>query len=325
MEKSKILLICPKFMGYDKQIKDELGKWFDVTYLDNELILKDVRKEYQCLPLILKAFFKLFPVCREYYRNKKIKAKESVLPNYTETEIRYDYIICINGDGFSDEFYKVLFKTQNDAKRIIYLWDDYGWLFKNEHTKYFEKKFSFNIKDCKKRDYLYLPMFTKRVKEQNLIKKYDICLIASANDQRISLMKKIYTKYKDKYKFFIYFYSKKDYGFFCYDKPLSDNEYITILGESKAVIDCYRGGQKGPTTRVYDSISTRTKIISTNQELKKYPVYNDNVLIIDSRCIIPESFISTSYVSTNISSVVISDWINHLLNMDCDYYSINID
>ncbi|POO85656.1 hypothetical protein C1H59_14890, partial [Clostridium sp. 3-3] len=303
-------------MGYEKQLIKELKKQFVVNYLDNEIILKDIRKSYYAMSKIKKLIFKVIPMLRNYYRNNKLKSKEAIVKNYID--MKYDYIICVNGDGFSDNFYKELFNNQEQAEKIIYLWDDYNWLFKNKHINLFDKKFSFNIDDCKKQKCYYLPMFTKNLGVEEIDKIYDICLIASANDQRISLMKKIYEKYNDKYKFYIYFYSKKDYDFFCYDKPLSDTEYISILSKSKVVIDCYRGNQKGPTTRVYDSIITETKIISTNKLLTKYPVYNENVLIIDDKLIIPENFIYSKYIKTNISSIMLNQWVKHLITKKCD-------
>lgn len=315
-----VLLICPHFMGYDIQIVEELKKNYEVDFLDNEIFLKNVRQKYFKLPKIIKILFKLAPGIKYLYRENMLLNCNSKYIFDIDFTKEYKYIVVINGDGFSDDFYNKLFKKQYKAMKILYIWDDYSWLFKNSHVKYFDKVFSFNIIDCKSKKFNYLPMYTKKYFCAVNEKKYDIAIVASANKKRVNLAKYLYNKYKDQYNFYIYFYSKKNWGFFDYKQPLSNDEYLEVLSKSKAIVDCYRGNQKGPTTRVYDSLMTKTKIITTNKEIKNYPVYNKNILILNKKNEIPNEFIYDKYFESSIKEVTIDLWISHLLLKNDDYY-----
>lgn len=323
----KILLICPHFMDYDKQMINELQKDYFVKYIDNERFLKEVRNKYYKLPIIIKGILKFFPKVREQFRESLLEKYD----NKIEYEINnddniYDYIIVINGDGYSNRLYKKLFYKQKSAFKILYIWDDFSWLFKNTHVELFEKVFSFNIVDCKEKSFLYMPMFTKKIENNEIKKIYDISIVASANKERIEVAKHLYYKYKGKYKFYIYFYSKEDnYDFFCNDKPLSYDDYQEVLLKSKIMVDCYRGGQKGPTTRVYDSLMTKTKIITTNKLISKYPIYNENILILDKTYNIPKNFVFDEYLETEIKPITLDLWIRHLMFKNTDYYKKEIN
>ena len=75
----------------------------------------------------------------------------------------------------------------------LYLWDDAKILRKNTHFKYFDEVMSFNMDECKKYGFKYMPMFTQHEwighAKQN---KYDLALIGTAHPDRIKLAKEIY-------------------------------------------------------------------------------------------------------------------------------------
>lgn len=310
----KLLLICPHFMGYDEVLIEALSQNFEVFYIDTEILLRKVRQEYNQLFPCLRILFKLFNYLREVYREIMLEKNQDII-NKQLNNNNVDFVIVINGDGVPNSFYEYLKFVNKGIKLYLFIWDDYTWLFKKHHLKYFHKIASYNIADCKKFGFIYLPVFTKNIIHKYPVKKkYDIAIIATANKERVQLSRKIYEKYKKIFNFYIYFYDKNgDFDFFSYKTPLSYVEYMTKIAESRAVLEIVRNNQKGPTTRIFDSLEAQTKIITTNHNISKYPVYNENILIINRKCNIPEKFIISDFKKIEFSSLSIDAWISELL------------
>jgi hypothetical protein len=311
----RLLLFCPHFMGYDDILINYLRKEYSVTYVDTEQFLKIARDEYQHLPVIIKGIFKFCKPIRSIYRERLLTKNSTKFLEILKGKSGYDLILAINGDGIPEIVYKDILLNNPNAEKILYIWDDYSWLFKCNHIKHFDFVSSYNIYDCNKYNFSYLPVFTENVEYPiPLKKKYDISIVASANKERIELAKELYKKYKLKYKFYIYFYCKNnEFDFFCYSAPLKYDEYQKVLSESVSILDCGRHGQKGPTTRVYDSIITKTKIITTNHSVSKYPIYGPNILHLDDKMDIPIDFINSEYADTGITPVTIDSWFGSLM------------
>lgn len=311
--KKKYLVLMPIFMDYDKSIFDELDKTYDVTLYDNEQDLYEINN------FIQKSFFlrflRLFFLCikktdifNEYIEKKYADKNIAIL-----TGKKYDEILCINGHLLSDKVYYELKKNNPDTNMRLYLWDDLKNLRKDTHLKYFDVVCSFNIDECKKYGFKYVPMFTQHkwighAKHD----KYDLALIGTAHPDRIKLAKDIYTKYHDKYKIFIYFYHP-DYkpDFFGHTEPLKYEEYLNILQESHAVLDLPFEKQTGLTTRPFDALLTNTKVITTNKYIVDYPVHSENIYIIDRKNpIISDDFMKSDYVINDKHAMSVKEWID---------------
>ena len=146
-------------------------------------------------------------------------------------------------------------------------------------------------------------------------KEYDIAVIGTAHPDRVELAKKIYKKYREDYNIYIFLYHPtKKIEFFGHNTPLSFKEYIEILSKSKAVMDLPFLNQMGPTTRPFDALSTNTKVITTNKEISKYPIYSENILIIDrDNPVIDATFINSPYIKTGKKYLGVDDWVRKIL------------
>nr|AGB58276.1 putative glycosyltransferase [Streptococcus suis] len=307
-------MICPHFMGYDEILVEELKKRYSVTFLDSDLFLKKARDEYNNLPIIIKFIFKIIKPFRNYYRESLLdNALESNFPILIDNE--FDLILSINGDGLSDDFYKILFSRNKSSKKFLYIWDDFDWLFKSSHIKYFDRVSTYNLEDSQKFGFSYLPVFTKPIFFNSIPqKKIDISIVATANQKRVDFIRKFYEKNKEKYSFYIYLYDKNmDFNFFSNSNPLSYDEYQKILSQSVSTLDIVRFGQRGPTTRVFDSLVTKTKIITANKEIINYPINSANVFILDSEFEIPEDFIKSDFVEGQ-EALMVDDWLKTIEN-----------
>ena len=319
MKSKKILYLGPSFMDYEKDIIDYLSDSFMIDYVDTEKILQKARKKYQSRDLFIKGLLKLIRPVRSFYREKlliDLECKSLQYNNYFQG--KYDTILVVNGDGISDKVYEKLIKANRESKTILYLWDDRDTLYKTSHLKYFNNIYSYNIEDCLKYGYKYQSMFTQQKGLDTLrhdgIKTHDICIIGSATDKRVRIVKRILSKYNNDYSFYIYLYSKKKRtDIETFDVPLSFDKYLRVLEKSKCLLEIVRLHQTGPTTRINDCLFTKTKVITTNPHISKYPCYSKNIMIMNNHIEIPSNFIDEPYNETGMKGTDISTWVNNLL------------
>jgi len=310
----------PDFFDYPKMIIEELqSRGYNVDYICNE------SDEYRQTigrkrNIIYRIVRKIFPVMQKI----DIQQAENVAHVLYTKQIstlkdKYNYVICIKGDMFPETQYSVLRNKYHSAKFIIYQWDDLSLLIKTKQSKWFDKKISYNIEDCKKNGFQYLPMFSKTYFAENTTKKYDIAIIGTidrAHEKRLRIIEQIYHRYKDTFRFYLYLYRKGNIEteLPSYTEKLPFDDYVSALQSAKCVVDIALINQEGPTTRFNDALGTKTKVITTNKYIKKYPIYSDNILIIDEiEPIIDEKFVNTPYQDNNLEFMSIEKWCNTIL------------
>lgn len=310
MEIKRLLLIMPFFMGYEKDLEAYLQKKYQVTLLDSEEFGSDIRN----------IFYK--SKIRRYLRKidkqlclRDISSAEesfsSVFFKYHEIENKkFDIVLTINGHYIPDSVYEIIKRNSPGARFLLYLWDDAGNLFKTTHFRYFDEKYSYNVEDCKKYGMNYLPMFTRIEYIGHDKDLYDVSMIASAYEDRIPWVRKIYQQYKEQLRFYIYFYQNPVIDdFYCHSEPISYDQYISVLRHSKCLLDIQHPKQKGPTTRAYDVIQTDTKLLTTNANIVNYPINSNNIMLIDrENPVIPLDFINTPYIYEGKNAHTIDQW-----------------
>lgn len=310
----KLLLICPKFMEYEKKIIEYVNVKYQVRYMNSEEYLRDIRKEYNALSIYKRAFYKVFKLIRGKKREDMLNKLSFSYESFFDINKNNDIVLIINGDSMSNDTYKYLKEKNPNAKFILYIWDDVKGLFKNSQFAFFDCIYSYNIDDCSKYGFKYLPIFTEKINiKKNEAKVYDIAIVATANKERVQIAKKLYEKYCKYLNFYIYFYSPElKYDFYTYKEPLTYQNYLNILNKSKIVFEMVRHNQSGPTTRFYDALETNTKVITTNKNIKKYPVYGKNIYVINKRMNILQSFIDSPYENENKHPMHIDNWMEVL-------------
>ena len=192
----------PDFFDYPKMIIEELqSRGYNVDFICNES--DEYRHTLLSKTIIHRAVRKIF---RKYIWPKDILDAENAVDELYAKQIsncknKYDYVICIKGDMFPDSQYRALRERYKQAIFLMYQWDDLSLLIKTTHSKWFDKKYSYNIEDCKKNSFQYLPMFSKtNLTGISITKKYDIAIIGTidrAHEKRLRIIEKIYSRYKD--------------------------------------------------------------------------------------------------------------------------------
>ena len=312
----RLLLLMPRFMDYEKSLKENLNRKYEVCWLDSDEFDREILDKFYKCNKIRWGIRHLFRKCFNYDLEKaEAFFLENELGKICLEKNYFSVVFCINGPYLSDEFYKKVRMLNPNARYIYYAWDDVSNLIKKNHIRYFDEVYSYNIIECKKNKWNYLPVFVQESgvghsKED----KYDIVFIGSLNDDRRKIADDLYERYSSIYRLFIYLYDKKNVGGrFCHNSPLTNKQYISIMRESKAILDVPQICQKGPTTRAFDALLTETKVITVNKYMKYYPVYSDNMIIVDRDNIdIPYEFINKKYNITNYKALNVAEWLKKI-------------
>lgn len=289
----KILVLMPFFMGYNNCIEEYLKKEHDVTVLNNEIFLPDINAKYNQIRgrRYLQRIPGWYPLVRE-------KLQKSCAVSFNQyVNGKWDLILNINGHYLPDSFYRRLREANPQARMILYLWDDVSNIKKYSHFKLFDLGFSFNKQDCEKLGFSYLPMFVQQENSAVVEKVYDIAIIGTAHPDRLNFVKRFYEKYNQIYNIFVYMVQNPIVDdFFCHKEALDYQQYLEILAKSKAVMDIPFFKQTGPTTRFMDAAVSRTKVITTNPQIKLYEFFNDNVCIVErDNPIVEDGFVEAPY------------------------------
>ena len=312
----RLLLLMPSFMGYEKSLKKQLEKRYEVTWINCDQYDSQILEEYRRCSKFRWLLRKNFSKLKEHDQEKaETKFLLQTLEKLDMKQGRYSVVLCINGSFLSNEFYRMLKENNPQARFIYYAWDDVKNLIKQSHIKFFDEKYSYNISECQKYNFTYFPMFVQNESiGHDSVDRYDILFIGSAHSDRQKIADKLYSKYGNKYRLFIYLYSPTcTDGQFCHDQPLTYKKYIEYMRKSKAILDVPNPKQEGPTTRSFDALLTKTKVITVNSHMKEYPIYSENILIVNrDDIVIDDEFMAKPYMETGYQALTIQKWIKKI-------------
>ena len=308
--------MMPIFMGYDKALKtafEDHGGVCDVV--DNEISLTQILKVIRN-PVIDILTLKLSKVLKSFFEEILRKRWDGILRRHIKNlDTTYDYVICINGQCVSNSLLRRLKKWNKKAEFILYLWDDVSNQILMPNLTCFDKKFSFNMSDCQTYGAKYLPMFVQCSSIGHKTNEYDIAIIGTAHPDRLIFVRRLLEKYKALYSFYVYMFHPSDTrDTFVHTVPLPYEKYIEILSKSRCVMDIPFILQKGPTTRFFDALQSETKVITVNSDIVNYPVYSENILVVDRNDPeIPMEFVKKEYRVCDIQALTAGEWVEKLL------------
>ena len=311
--KNRLLLIMPFFMDYQESLKKTLQNDYIVELINSDQFDSCVINTYfKCSKIRWKLRHLFEKVLIHDAENAEISYYDDFLAQIKLERDYYQVIFCINGAYVPDTFYALLRNNNPHARFIYYAWDDIGNLLKQSHLKYFNERYVYNISECKQYHATYVPMFVQSALSGHEAKdEYDIAYIASAHSDRKQIAYELNRRYGEKYRLFIYLYDPSNSGDqFCQDTPLNYKQYLNVVRKSKAMLDVPHPEQEGPTTRSFDALLTKTKVITVNPHIKEYPIYSENIMIVDrDNIVIDDAFIKKPYIETGYQALTISDWL----------------
>lgn len=287
-----VLLLAPKFFGYEFEIKKELENFgAKVIYFDERPKNDFFTKAF--IRLNLRSF--ISKRIEDYYKN--------IIETIKDENI--DYLFLIDVETVTLNFIEKIINLNPNMKILTYFWDSVNNRKRSlEYLKYSNRFFSFDSKDVMINKRIeFLPLFYIKDYEDIANTKnellYDICFIGTVHSDRYKIIKKIEEQVKKmNLKIYFYFYSpskilflfqklfKKDFKNIKWNdisfQSLDKSSVIDIINKSKSIIDIQHPDQTGLTMRTIEILGAKKKLFTTNLEIGKYDFYNrDNISILD--------------------------------------------
>lgn len=280
----KLLLFMTDFYGYNQDIINELqNQGWEVTWYEDKV-------KFSPLELVWGKIYKNYKKEKfEKYFNNSLKQIEG---NH------FDQVLIIFAAGtFTREHVEAIRVTVPNTPVVYYSWDSIENFPRiKELADSADMAYTFDLKDSQKYGYGFLPLFYVN-NSIHLEKEFDCSSIMSFNLSKVSGMTKLLNSIPDGNHFLFLRVPSKlevlrmkllDYKSICRlipyftQKSLKRDEVLTVFSKSKAVIDCPRDNQNGLTMRTFEVLSLGVKLITTNENIKKYDFYTpQNIFVVD--------------------------------------------
>ena len=264
--------------------------------------------------------------------DKKLARKRQEAFFHAHQEKTYDYIFVLVGVGLEQDLFEEFLRTQPQATKILYLWDDMRRVPNFAETKELvDQIWSSDSKDCAEQGFRFLPLFyCDSYRYQNEEKDIDVSVTGSLHSDRQNIIEKVLADFpQKKYKWYarmippmrdaakLLLRSRGKLPFYVSYKTIPLQENAEILKRSKVVLDMPFASQTGLSIRTLEALAARTKLITTNHHVKEYDFYSDaNILLIDrDNPMIDPEFIQTPYQPLDeaiVERYSVSTWVNTL-------------
>lgn len=282
-----VLLIAPKFHGYENLFKSELDKnGHQCLFITTTLTLS-------YWDMVINKFSKKF-LKNRYYKQLK---NEILKINH----ISFDRVVLVYGGAFfTAKCFEILKKKFCNAKFIYYNWDSVcNNLQCLSYYKLFDKCYSFDPFDCEKYNFNRLDNWYSFNNMINNNPKFDYGMLMTFSSEKAKSYLHIKKLLPNELlgKEFIVIPEKRDYLYnkifnrkllksldknVLYYKWLSLEESNDFYNNCKAVIDIPFEGQNGLTTRTFEVLKQEKKLITTNKTIKQYEFYTpNNIFVVD--------------------------------------------
>lgn len=325
LKNKKISLICQSFFSYHDQILNELlcqgaiANRYDERHSNSFLSKVMIRLK---LNFLLSFFI-------DAYYSAIIK---DMVSRGTET------VLLVGPETIGRKHIQKL--KNNNIKVILYLWDSLenkgGCL---NYSDICDDVITFDDADVNKiPKSRFLPLFYDNSYKYSGYqdKKYDISFIGTVHSDRYEIVRKIKNQLPHKNLFFyLYVQSYIIYltrrWFIKKYKDISRHEFKfeqmntgkiqEIFYDSKIILDINHPDQRGLTSRTFETLAGGCKLITTNKNIKKYPFFNNNdILIIDrKKPKIEKSFVNnplTGKMQDMIKPYSLKLWILNVFNCE---------
>lgn len=298
----RILLIAPRFFGYELEIASELTRLgFEVDFLPDRPFNSP----------FIKAVMRFCPKlgyhsCDQFFMQQieKLGQKE------------YAAIVVIQGEGITANSLTELRNTYRQAKLIFYTWDSVeNKPFSKRNLSMYDRCLTFDPVDAKKYGMYFRPLFyTDGFDHPSSIEyAYDLSFIGTVHSDRYRIVYSLLEQLPSDTRTFIYFYlqarwmydlrrfftktivgaKRKEFHFV----PLGKDIVQATFFGSRAIIDIEHAQQRGATMRTIEALGSSRKIVTTNATLRNYDFYNPaNIQIIDRNTpYFNQNFLRTPY------------------------------
>jgi hypothetical protein len=293
----KLLMIAPTYMGLYKDIIHELqNEDYEVEYIEEQRYIWDPRNyrgiRRRSKYLTSKVIFDHFNKKRwENILNRKLKNKS------------FDILFVIDGQSLHPILFKTLKERSPQIKCINYLFDTTRGVYQFEvNFCYFDRVYSFDHTDVETYHLIFLPIYWTK-NDDNTVKEYDFFGLGAYSFVRYDLFKEL-KNFNDGNGYRGYFklihrsignetlykaklLLRKLIGIRGriltleeYHSPMMTSnviptsEFRRLIQASDIIVDTSADHQDGMTARFMWALGAEKKIITTNQNAKKYDFYS---------------------------------------------------
>lgn len=313
----KITLISLDNWGFNQHIADTIAsKGHTVEHINfHSFSYKYPNPLYKIYNFFLKAFVR--KNLKHIYYGKEILKR-------LETFGKQDIILTMKGDFIASESIR---DFKKHTHKSIAFFNDNVRRYPNiaNVIPFFDEVYSFEKEDCQKYNLKFISNFIyKEEKSDKLDFDYDVFNISS-KDKRTPKIIEIAKKLKAEgivYKIIIL--DKKNKlqtdSVAVINKAISLDEVNNYIANSRALIDFHREKQNGLTFRVFESLGTQKKLITTNGDIKNYDFFNPNNIYVveNNEFAVSKTFFETAYTPIPkeiYEKYTLDGWIKTVLNL----------
>ena len=285
MNDKKIILSLDRIMINQKEILiEKLNNIFSEAkyFYGSEKLKKDISFYEKILKeLNRKKYLKKY--MEPLLEKQNLKYYSEILKNFSEI----DYVLMIGGIYYSEEFIKLVKEKNSKIRFILFLWDKFSSEKIKELKNSYDYIYTFEKSDAVENSIKWRPSFYIE-KEENIQKDIDVYFLGENRDkERYQYICELYEFCKkNNLKENIRLFSKKrmkvaNSKILTYERvPYAEN--IRNIKKARVTFEKNIKNQNGLSLRSLECLGYRTKLITTNKDIKNYDFYiPENIWIVD--------------------------------------------
>lgn len=296
----RVLLIAPRFFGYEEEIRAEL-------------IERGAVVDFVLDRPFSSAFMKALA---RFGRSWVLPAADRYVRSALAGRGPYDVVLVINGQTLSEIMVSELRRAHPAARFILYLWDS----VENRASSVaiaplFDSVLTFDPQDAARCNMRFRPLFfgPQYARPAAEVPDLDVSFIGTVHTDRYAVVSAVLRQLPPEATTWTYFYLQAKWVFrvqkvinpgfrrarieeFSFD-PLPKSKVHEIFRRSRCVLDVEHPQQRGLTIRTLETFGARKKLITTNSEVRGYDFYDPaRVAVIDrANPRLPEDFLTSEF------------------------------
>ena len=321
----RVLLIWEPFYVYPERITEafrEMGYETELfTIINNDIT--DIQHTHNSV------FYRRF-------HRKTMKENYGMQKTFFEQNRNkaYDLIVFCVSFGLNMEAFQDFLSYQK-GKKVMYLWDTIAGCPECEALKdYFDVIISFDFEDCQQYSFGFLPTFY--INDYDYLgesKDIDFSIFGALHTDREYVLNRILDMFPSSE--YVWRASlitertpyvrkilkqKRKKPFYVTFSGVSPEIVSRIIKHSKVCIDICRPGQSGLTMRTYEAMAAHTKLVTTNENVRKMDFYSENnICVIDRKNpYVDPGFVTTPFdasVDVLVENYSVNNWTKKLIEL----------
>lgn len=286
----RVLVIAPRFFGYEQEIVAELIRSGHRV---------DLLPDRPFNSPFMKAVMRFRPelgghhTCDRFFTQRMEQLSRS----------DYSTILVIQGEGVTTKTLLRLRNAYPRARLVFYTWDSIeNKPFSKRNLPLYDRCTTFDPVDANKYGMGFRPLFYTNGFDRptDTTYTYDLSFIGTVHSDRYRIVHSLLEQLPPDTRTFVYLYLQAPWMYdirriftntldgakredFRFDPLGKDVVQATFFG-SRAVLDIEHTQQRGATMRTMESLGSKRKMVTTNASLRNYDFYNpQNIQIIDRK------------------------------------------